>query len=111
MVPPNPGSDRFKVNQRLQAVYGASEGQEQISQRVERVMQEVKQLVEQCDQDAARKEEALDAELQRILRDIHRSSIPVAECQERLDLVTRPVDYAKYEYDRKQILENSTGGQ
>lgn len=101
--------DSFKVQVRLRAIYGSLESERELRQRVDRVMDEAKQLIRQCNQEAMAKENVLDAELQQILRGIHREPYTVAELQERLDRVAQPVDYAKFENDRRHIIENSRG--
>ncbi|KXX80035.1 Cortexillin-1 [Madurella mycetomatis] len=101
--------DSVEVQVRLRAIYGSLESERELRRRVDRVMDEVKQLIGKCNKEAMAKENALDSELQQILRDIHREPCTVVECQERLDRVAQPVDYAKFENDRRHIIENSRG--
>ncbi|GAB1318538.1 hypothetical protein MFIFM68171_08748 [Madurella fahalii] len=102
--------DSLTVQVRLRTIYGSLESEREVRRRVDRVIDEVKQFIGRCNQEAATKENALDAELQLILRDIHRGPCTAAECQARLDRVAQPVDYVKFENDRKHIIENSRGG-
>lgn len=102
--------DAFAAQVRLRALYGTLESDREIRRRVDRVLAEVKQLVARCNQEVTAKETALDDELQQILRDLHREPCAVEACQERLDRVAEPVDYTRFENERRHIIENSRGG-
>lgn len=81
----------------------------EVRDRVRSVVDQVREVISNCNVDALDKEEKLDYELHLILGESHRVLDRLPDGQERLDGAVRPVDYARFERDREDVLENSPG--
>jgi hypothetical protein len=103
-------SEIGKVKKRIETLYSRIEAEGQVNERVRQVVDRVRQITRQCNDDAETSELKLDSELQTILRTIHQGQYRVADGQERLDRVTDSVDYTEFEIIRDYyVLGNLTG--
>lgn len=105
---PSPAEVR-KLRKRLEAFCGETETDREIDERVRRIENTAKWLISKYINNTETKERKLDSELQSILSDTHRKPCKITDGQARLNKVTKPVDYVKFEMDRTLILEISTG--